>query len=132
LGTFEPGDQRAVFGNWVDTTIYNKTSTTYDTIPYSFKYKIYASPGVTSVSAMTEYFMVLRLGEQYLIRAEARARAGNNLAGAIDDLDKIRGRAGLPLIASTDPGISQSTLIDTIMHERQVELFCEWGIVGLI
>jgi len=127
LNSFQPGDQRAVLGNWINTTIYKKTSTSYDTVSYSFKYKIYASPGLTSVSAMTEYFMVLRLGEQYLIRAEARARIGNNLSDAIDDLDKIRGRAGLPLIATTNPGIGQSALLDTILHERQVELFCEWG-----
>jgi hypothetical protein len=127
LNSFEPGDQRAVLGNWVNTTIYKKTSTTYDTVPYVFKYKIYASAGVTSATSMTEYFMVLRLGEQYLVRAEARARIGTNLSGAIEDLDKIRGRAGLPLIAITNPSISQSALIDKIMHERQVELFCEWG-----
>jgi hypothetical protein len=127
LNSFEPVDQRAVLGNWVNTTIYQTTSTTYDTVPYSFKYKIYASAGVTSASAMKEYFMVFRLGEQYLIRAEARARQGGNIPGAIADLDKIRGRAGLSLIAVTNPGISQSALIDKIMHERQVELFCEWG-----
>ena len=71
--------------------------------------------------------MVLRLGEQYLIRAEARARLGSNLSGAIGDLDKIRSRAGLPLIATTNPGITQPALIDKIMHERQVELFSEFG-----
>lgn len=127
LHSFEPGDQRAVLGNWINTTIYQSSDTTYDTIAYSFKYKIYQAAGVTSATGMKEYFMVLRLGEQYLIRAEARARAGSNMLGAIADLDKIRGRAGLPLIASTNPGISQSALIDTIIHERQVELFCEWG-----
>jgi starch-binding outer membrane protein, SusD/RagB family len=123
LGSFELGDQRAIFGNWIDTTIYKKTSTTYDTVPYPFKYKIYTSPSVTSAGAMTEYFMVLRLGEQYLIRAEARARTGTNLPGAIDDLDKMRTRAGLLSIAVAN----QSALIDKILHERQVELFCEWG-----
>jgi hypothetical protein len=127
LNSFESGDQRAVLGNWINTTIYTNTGTTYDTIPYVFKYKVYSSPGVTSTGDMSEYFMVLRLGEQYLIRAEARARTGSNLSGAISDLDKIRDRAGLSLIANTNPGISQPALIDTIMHERQVELFCEWG-----
>lgn len=127
LNNFEPGDQRAVLGNWINRTIYKRTSTTYDTVPFVYKYKVGLATGVTSASAMTEYFMVLRLGEQYLIRAEARARIGSNLFGAISDLDKIRGRAGLPLIANIDPGISQSALINTIMHERQVELFCEWG-----
>jgi hypothetical protein len=127
LNNFEPGDQRAVLGNWINRTIYNINSTTKDTAYYPFKYKVATSTGVTTAAAMTEYIMMLRLGEQYLVRAEARARIGSNLPGAISDLDKIRGRAGLPLIATTDPGISQSALIDTIMHERRVELFCEWG-----
>jgi hypothetical protein len=127
LNSFEPGDQRAVLGNWINRTIYNLNATTKDTAYYPFKYKVANSTGVTTAGAMTEYVMGLRLAEQYLIRAEARARTGSNLPGAIDDLDKIRGRAGLPLIATTDPGISQSALIDTIMHERRVELFCEWG-----
>lgn len=127
LNSFEPGDQRAVLGNWINRTIYNINPTTKDTAYYVFKYKVSTSMGVTSEGAMTEYIMVLRLGEQYLIRAEARARIGSNLPGSIADLDKIRSRAGLPLIANTNPGISQSALIDTIMHERKVELFCEWG-----
>jgi len=80
----------------------------------------------TGTDNMSEYFMVLRLGEQYLIRAEARVRLGN-LNGAIDDLDKIRTRAGLTPVATSNPGISQSALIDKILHEKQVELFSEWG-----
>jgi hypothetical protein len=123
LKSFEPGDQRAVLGNWINRTIIN---TTKDTIYYVFKYKV-STATLTTAAAMTEYIMILRLGEQYLIRAEARARTGTNLTGAIADLDKIRGRAGLPLIANTNPAISQAALIDTVMHERQVELFCEWG-----
>jgi hypothetical protein len=131
LNIFEPGDQRAVLGNWINNTIYKKTSTTYDTAFYVYKYKKYlADPNITGTNAtqyMTEYSMVLRLGEQYLIRAEARARTGSNLSGAIADLNAIRFRAGLTPIATSNPGISQSALIDKIMHERQVELFCEWG-----
>jgi hypothetical protein len=42
--------------------------------------------------------MLLRLAEQYLIRAEARAQQ-DNLTGAIDDLNVIRNRAGItPLL----------------------------------
>src|SRR5690606_29156305 len=81
---------------------------------------------VTSVESLAEYSMMLRLGEQYLIRAEARAKQGN-LASAISDLDAIRDRAGLPLIADINPAISQNALLDLILHEREVELFSEWG-----
>jgi hypothetical protein len=122
LNSFEVGDQRAMFRNWVDTTIYKKTSTTYDTVPYSFKYKIYASPSVTSASSMTEYFMVLRLGEQYLIRAEARAQL-NKINEAKSDLNAIRTRAGLSNTTAND----QSSLLTAILNERRHELFCEWG-----
>ncbi|MGS2763125.1 RagB/SusD family nutrient uptake outer membrane protein [Sinomicrobium sp. M5D2P9] len=73
-----------------------------------------------------EYTTVLRLGEVYLIRAEARAHNGD-LSGAIADLDVIRGRAGLPLLSDTNPGISQIELLNAIMKERKVELFTEWG-----
>lgn len=70
----------------------------------------------------TEYLMVLRLAEQYLIRAEARARTGNT-AGALEDLSVVRQRAGL-----STPDISEAgPLMDAIQDERQVELFAEWG-----
>jgi hypothetical protein len=121
LNSFEAGDMRAVDGNWIKSITVGS-----ETYWYPFKYKINLSPGVTDAASMTEYFMVLRLGEQYLIRAEARARLGN-LGAAIDDLDMIRTRAGLPTIGTTNPGISQSELIDKILHERQVELFSELG-----
>src|SRR5690606_11600638 len=75
---------------------------------------------------ITEYSMVLRLAEQYLIRAEARAMQGN-LLGAIADVDKIRNRANLDLLANAAPGISQEDLLEEIMEERKRELFSEWG-----
>jgi hypothetical protein len=113
LNSFEANDQRKF--NWVSSKIAG--STTYY---FPYKYKVYTS------STISEYTMVLRLGEQYLIRAEARAQLAN-INGAISDLDIIRKRAGLPLIANTIPGISQSSLLTSILHERQVELFTEWG-----
>lgn len=124
LSAFEPGDQRVVYGNWIDTTIYKNTSTTFDTVAYPYKYKVNASPGVTTTDDLTEYFMVLRLGEQYLIRAEAKTRLGSDAAGAVSDLNAIRQRAGLPAYTgATD----QASLLAAILHERQVELFSEWG-----
>jgi hypothetical protein len=69
--------------------------------------------------------MVLRLGEQYLIRAEARAQQGKvtGAGSAEEDLDAIRTRAGLsPTTAST-----QAQMLDAILQERRVELFAEWG-----
>ena len=66
--------------------------------------------------------MVLRLAEQYLIRAEARAQQ-NNISGSQSDLNLIRNRAGLVNTAAND----KTALLTAIEHERQVELFTEWG-----
>jgi hypothetical protein len=66
--------------------------------------------------------MVLRLAEQYLIRAEARA-AMNNLTGAKADLDVIRVRAGLPRTTAN----TKEAILNAIAHERRIELFTEWG-----
>lgn len=135
LSIFESNDQRKFFGNWVDTTIYkiSNNPVIWDTIAFCYKYKknefdpnIISTSTVPGYTKMSEYFMMLRLGEQYLIRAEARAKQGK-LAEGISDLDVIRERAGLQKIAITNPGISQSILLDTILHERRVELFGEWG-----
>jgi hypothetical protein len=112
--TFETGDKRKT--NWVRTATI--TGTTY----YSpYKYKANNGTGVP-----LESHMVLRLGEMYLIRAEARAQL-KQLPDAIADLDKIRSRAGIPLVATTNPGITQTDLLAAIAHERWVELFAENG-----
>ena len=66
--------------------------------------------------------MVLRLGEQYLIRAEAEAQ-GNDLINAAKDLNIIRERAGLADTTTT----TSSDMLALILHESQVELFTEWG-----
>ena len=116
--TFETGDKRKT--SWVKTSTItaNAVTTTY----YSpYKYRVNTGTGTP-----LESHMVLRLAEMYLIRAEARAQ-GNLLPGAIADLDKVRSRAGLPLIATTNPGISQTNLLNVIAHERWVELFAENG-----
>jgi hypothetical protein len=112
LNAFEPGDQR--LQNWVGSAIVNS-----NTLYYPYKYKN------TSASTMpTEDQMVLRLAELYLIHAEAAAHL-NNLTQALADVNAIRSRAGLT--ASTASVTSQAAVLDAVMHERQVELFCEWG-----
>jgi hypothetical protein len=73
-----------------------------------------------------EYSAVLRLSEQYLIRAEARVYL-EDFAGAISDLDVVRSRAGLKLIAEESPGIQRDELLHLIEQERKHELFTEWG-----
>ena len=114
LNAFEPGDQR--LQDWTGKVIIN-TGSANDTSYYPYKYKNRIPSAPT-----TEDFMVFRLGEQYLIHAEAAAELGN-LGTALSDLNTVRARAGLG--AST--ASTQADLLTAIMHERQVELFTEWG-----
>lgn len=116
LNAFESNDKRNIVGNWVNSKLL-AGNTRY--FPYKYKETSPVSNGNPR-----EYFMVLRLAELYLTRGEARAHQ-NNLSSAIADLDMIRQRAGLPLLANTYPGISQTALLDAILHERQVEFFAE-------
>jgi starch-binding outer membrane protein, SusD/RagB family len=115
---FEPGDDRK--NKWIKTTGTRKASN---------KYKV----GNEDV-ATKEFVVMLRVAEQYLIRAEARANK-NDIAGAADDLNVIRTRAReaattavpdpLPDIDGTS--INQTDVLKAIAQERKVELFTEWG-----
>jgi len=111
LNAFEAGDKR--LENWVNSAVVNG-----NTLYYPYKYK-----NVTADGTPTEDQMVLRLAEIYLIRAEAAAHL-SNLDQALADLNKIRARAGL---AASTVGADQTAVLKAIAHERQVELFCEWG-----
>jgi starch-binding outer membrane protein, SusD/RagB family len=112
LNAFEPGDWRRRGGNWVDSVIVSGTSRFFPA-----KYKANITSG-----AATEYLMVFRLAEQFLVRAEARAQQ-NNIGGAQEDLDKIRTRAGLPDTKASDI----ASLLAAVLNERQVEFFTELG-----
>lgn len=111
LNSFEDGDKRKE--EWVDSVI---TSTATYYFPYKYKSAKLNDP-------ITEYSVVLRLSEQYLIRAEARTELGN-YQGAVDDLNKIRNRAGL---SNYQGAIERNAILTAILHERQVEFFTEWG-----
>lgn len=104
--------------DWVDYFI-NGTDTLY----YPYKYKIQFD---SSGSSIVEYSTVLRLAEQYLIRAEAKARMGN-LEGAIEDLNVIKSRAGEPLMGFSENNITVNTLLEEILLERRREFFSEWA-----
>lgn len=111
IQSFENGDQR--YTNWVGSlAISGKT------YYYPLKYKLFT----TNNTPTGEGFVYLRLAEQYLIRAEARAQQ-SNLTGAAADINIIRNRAGLGNTSAN----TQNTIIDAVMKERRVELFCELG-----
>lgn len=97
LNAFEENDQRK--NNWI---LQNT----------SFKYKAIGGESST----------ILRLAEQYLIRAEARLNL-DDFSGARDDINQIRIRAGLSPLTSSD----FDELNQAILHERRVEYFMEWG-----
>lgn len=122
LDAFEPGDLRR--SAWVNSTVFPAGGPTYI---YPYKYKTGAHNkvlvGTDPLAQATEYYMVLRLAEQYLIRAEAAAIEGRT-GPAIDDLNVIRRRAGLGELPKT---LSKEQVLTAVAKERQTELFAEWG-----
>lgn len=108
---FEPGDNRKIkWINYVNFFGFN--------LYFPYKYKV----GIGSSGNVTENYMMLRIAEQYLIRAEARAHQ-NNISGAQADINMIRYRAGL----GDTPANDKTSLLDAIEKERRSELFAEWG-----
>jgi starch-binding outer membrane protein, SusD/RagB family len=67
--------------------------------------------------------LVFRLGEMYLIRAEARARLGNvnGPGSAEEDINILRSRANAPSVAANN----QNQMISAIERERLYELAFE-------
>ncbi|GAA3773019.1 RagB/SusD family nutrient uptake outer membrane protein [Flavobacterium ginsengiterrae] len=110
INSFTSVDKRKI--SWTGS-LSSGASTWY----YSFKYKEFYN---TSVSK--EYPIMLRLSEQYLIRAEARAQQGD-IIGSKEDLDQIRQRAGL----SKTTAVTKQEILDAILEERKLELFSEYG-----
>ncbi|MFC7524471.1 RagB/SusD family nutrient uptake outer membrane protein [Parapedobacter sp. GCM10030251] len=71
-------------------------------------------------SPATDPSYVLRIAEQYLIRAEAYAQL-EQLEEAAMDLNRVRSRAKLdPIVATTQPA-----LLDAILEERRLEFLWE-------
>jgi starch-binding outer membrane protein, SusD/RagB family len=67
---------------------------------------------------MWKDFIMMRLGETYLLRAEARFKQ-NNLTGAADDLNVVRGRSNASVVAAAN------VTLDFILDERARELLAE-------
>ncbi|MEZ2444745.1 RagB/SusD family nutrient uptake outer membrane protein [Chitinophaga sp. RCC_12] len=111
LSEFEQGDQRK--NAWVASIIYNNKTYYY---PQKYKRNSYSNAG------SPEYDLFLRLGEQFLIRAESYTQLGK-LTEAQDDLTLIRKRAGLGRPAASD----KASLLLAIEKERRTELFAEYA-----
>lgn len=113
IAIFEPGDHR--FRHWIEYLVEGS-----DTIYFPRKYK----QDQWDVP-LTEYSTILRLAEQYLIRAEARAMQNKLLGenGAEADINMIRLRAGIGVTNAT----TQAALLDEILRQRRIELMAEGG-----
>ncbi|WP_113662356.1 RagB/SusD family nutrient uptake outer membrane protein [Pedobacter nanyangensis] len=114
--SFEPNDQRKE--KW--TKRYTVGTETFYT-PFKFT--------VTAVGN-TEQTTLLRLAEQYLIRAESRIQQ-NKIADGVADLNILRTRASLPspnhLVPIAD-NISKENALLAVERERRNELFAENGL----
>lgn len=111
---FEPDDKRFVDWLGVNTVDINGTDQQFY---YPFKYK-----NTMSESPTVEYYVIFRLAEVLLIRAEASAHL-EMVDEGLADINTIRTRAGLP----DAEAYSEEELLDVVMQERRTELFCEWG-----
>src|SRR5690606_38892988 len=110
VSQFNDNDLRKA--HWIKA-VTNGSETWY----HAFKYKQNNNSG-----SSVEYSILFRIEEQYLIRAEAKVKTGD-IAGACEDLNKIRNRVGLPNVEVT----SQEELLDAILQERKFEFFTEFG-----
>jgi hypothetical protein len=126
IDSFQLGDERRF--KWIDSTVVQSAKYYYPS-----KYRAKTFPATSPVTAPTEYTMAIRLAELYLIRAEARINLDNSV-GAIDDLNQIRRRArSMPTPANPNPlpdytnALTKDQVKNYVMHERQLELFTEWG-----
>ncbi|HEX8023176.1 RagB/SusD family nutrient uptake outer membrane protein [Mucilaginibacter sp.] len=115
---FEPGDLRHTA--WVRSTP-SPNIDPYFGVTYNYPFK-YINRTATNNQPALQYNVMLRLAEQYLIRAEARAELGD-VGGSVADINRIRNRAGLPNTNAS----GQTDLLAAVARERRVELFAEWA-----
>jgi hypothetical protein len=110
MNAFSAGDLRKSL--WTKA-VSNGTNTWY----HAYKYKEFQN-----TTTSLEYSIVLRLAEQYLIRAEAKAHL-NDAVGAAQDLNTIRNQAGLANTTAT----TTNEILEAVLQERRLEFFTEFG-----
>jgi len=122
LNSFEPGDLRKKY--WIGT--FDANNTIYS---YPLKYKV----KVGDPSESKEFTVVLRLAEQYLIRAEARIQQ-EHISGGIADLNALRTRSRAEAtiqipnpLPNLSVNLNKEQALSAVQKERRVELFTEWG-----
>lgn len=113
LDAFESTDKRKL--NWTTEQVFSNVPYRY---PSKYRYR--------TATPVLEYNTVLRLAEQYLIRAEARVNIGTpaKISDAIGDLNVLRSRANVTLL---NTNLSKPNAVLAVEKERHFELFGEWG-----
>ena len=91
--------------------------TVYKLTPYTLKWGQFDPRDVFGYG-MWKDFILMRLGETYLLRAEARFKQ-NNLSGAADDINVLRDRAHASTVSANE------ITLDFILDERVRELLAE-------
>ena len=115
---YGPGDKRK------EAFFYRPNELAEQTGGYAWFYKYrepFFDPNSGYLSGLNQNKVWWRLADIYLLRAECRSRLGDN-AGAIEDLNEVRERAGAELYDASEDG---GDLRYTIFLERQKELCYE-------
>lgn len=96
---------------------------TYKVTPHFNKYfdpATPASPGQSSKNTP-----IIRFAEVLLIHAEAENEL-NGPTNAFKSIDRVRTRAGIPLLSATSPTISKEDFREAVFEERRKELVYEY------
>ncbi len=113
-----PYGENAIFTLSDGSTIeINELDSVYKLAPYTLKWGQFDSRDVFGYGMWKDY-VLMRLGETYLLRAEARFKQGD-LQGAADDINVLRNRAQASNVSSSD------VTLDLILDERVRELIGE-------
>lgn len=106
--------QPSLFGKEVP---YDNSDTIYIICPHTTKWYCFDPNDVFGYATIKDYIL-MRLGETYLLQAEAQYEQGD-LAGAAASINVLRTRANAPQVSSSD------ITLDLILDERARELVGE-------
>lgn len=107
MAAFETKDGRRE--SWLDSITYQESN--------------FYLPSKYKSDLNSQFYVVLRTAEQYLIRAEALAMQGK-IHESVEDLNLIRTRAGLDAITTIH---DEGAVMEAIVNERRIEFMVEWG-----
>jgi starch-binding outer membrane protein, SusD/RagB family len=97
---------------------------TYTTSPHFNKYFDPATPASPRQSSKNT--PIIRFAEVLLIYAEAVNEKNGPTAEAIVAIDRVRARAGIPLLSETESTLNQNDFREAVFEERRKELVFEY------